>query len=55
MIRGLSGVGIWSLAHLIPEDLEYGGAPLAAVLVPAIALASTSVEIWAVGSLKFAG
>lgn len=54
LLRILTGVLVWSLAFLIPEDLEYKEAPLATVLVPMFALVSTAIEIWAVGSLAIA-
>jgi len=53
-LRIAAGLIIWSLAILIPEEAEYKEAPLAAVLVPFVALVSTTAEIWAVGSLKVA-
>ena len=54
LIRIAAGLVIWSLAVLIPEEAEYKEAPLAAILVPFVALMATTVEIWAVGSLKIA-
>jgi len=53
-LRIAAGLMILSLAVIIPEEAEYKEAPLAAILVPLIALMSTTVEIWAVGSLKVA-
>lgn len=54
LLRIFTGILIWSLAFLIPEDAKYKEAPLATVLVPIFALVSTSIEIWAVGSLRVA-
>lgn len=54
LLRISTGILIWTLTVLVPEEALVGGAPLSTVLVPVLALISTTVEIWAVGSLKIA-
>ena len=54
LIRIFVGLIIWSLSVLIPDKVEFQGAPLASIVVPFLALVTCSIEIWAVGSLKIA-
>ncbi len=54
VIRLFTGMTIFFMPFLIPDDTSLGGAPLVAVLVPCLALSCASVEIWATGSLKVA-
>lgn len=53
IIRTMAGVAIWSLVFFIPDEETSKGNTTAA-LVPLFALVATSIEIWAVGSLKIA-
>uniref|UniRef100_A0A7S1BQE0 Uncharacterized protein n=1 Tax=Corethron hystrix TaxID=216773 RepID=A0A7S1BQE0_9STRA len=53
IIRSMAGFAIWSLAFFISDEDE-SKSDRAAIIVPVLALVATSIEVWAVKSLKVA-